>query len=167
MMLSLKKIPFLICIISVLVLTGCKQKTITSDAPITPSTTVSIPHPTDSPCAEKHLKILNPQPNEIVNFPLDVEVIIDNTDTTCRSWTVFEGQGGTVELQDENKQFMGTAVLKTTQEWMTSDPVTYKALLQPQNPLQTQKAFLIFHSENPSGLPENEQIFTLPISIKK
>jgi len=76
-------------------------------------------------------------------------------------WTAFEGQTGTVEMVDENGEILGSAVLNASSDLMKF-PVEFEAFLVFGNP-EGENISLVFHNENPSGLPEKSAVMSLPL----
>ncbi len=95
------------------------------------------------------LHALSPEPNSHVASAIVVSVLIDNTNTDCAPWVIFEGQGGTIELYDEYGKLLDTSVLTTTSDWTTGFPSTYTATLA--NFTYTGKVKLRIKEEDPSG----------------
>lgn len=113
------------------------------------------------------LQIISPKANEEVSFPIKIIGAVSGN-----GWAGFEGQVGTVKLLDNAGKELATGVLTATTEW-TSLPTTFetKILLATtcivdSSCLSSGDAKLVFHNENPSGLPEKDKIFTLPIKLK-
>lgn len=102
---------------------------------------------------------ITPHEGETVTSPLTVSITIDNR-RSCK-WTVFEAMAGSVTLKDGNDQIMGTAVLTTTDEWMTDKPVTYTGTLEFPSP-PTSELQLVILEEDPSG--EGSQTVTIPLN---
>lgn len=100
---------------------------------------------------------LNLQPNQTVDWPINVVAIVDNRDPACR-WVVFEAQAGTVEVRDRNNQIISQGVLSTTDEWMTEQPVEYLASLTLKNEPSSKEVELILTEENPRGEGDAKQL---------
>lgn len=98
------------------------------------------------------LSVISPQPNTAVSFPLEVKVIVDNTNAPECKWTVFEAQAGFISLSDINGPIalVGSSALTTTDDWMTTSPVTYTTTLIPvSNPSGT--VTITFNEEDVKG----------------
>lgn len=108
---------------------------------------------------ETSLQILSPKSGEIIGSPLTISGSVNGD-----GWSGFEGQVGTVKLLDENGQELAFGILKATTEW-TSLPTQFEAILNFTSP-KAQNGKLVFANENPSGLPEKNKTFALPVSIK-
>ncbi|OGZ84384.1 MAG: hypothetical protein A2599_03320 [Candidatus Staskawiczbacteria bacterium RIFOXYD1_FULL_39_28] len=86
--------------------------------------------------------------------------------TNGEGWNGFEGQVGTVKLLDKNgKQLGQTAILTAITDWM-KPPVSFETYLAFVSQ-EEQSGFLVFKNENPSGLPDNEKQFAIPVKIAK
>src|SRR3989339_1069411 len=86
--------------------------------------------------------------------------------TNGEGWNGFEGQVGTVKLLDKNgKQWGQTAILTAITDWM-KPPVSFETYLAFVSQ-EEQSGFLVFKNENPSGLPDNEKQFAIPVKIAK
>ncbi len=98
------------------------------------------------------LSVVSPLPNTTVSFPLEVKVIVDNTNAPDCRWTVFEAQAGFISLSDVNGPIalVGSSALTTTDDWMTTSPVTYTTTLTPvSNPTGT--VTITFNEEDVKG----------------
>lgn len=128
------------------------------------NTVTSVPSPLPSPTAAQctALRLDSPQVNEEVSSPLSVTVTVDNRNKDCR-WTVFEAQAGTLQLLDEDKTVIGKGVLTTSDDWMTSEPVTYNGTITFDRAPTGKKLELQVIEENPSGKPDS-QILTFPLT---
>ncbi|MFA5086072.1 MAG: GerMN domain-containing protein [Candidatus Paceibacterota bacterium] len=78
-------------------------------------------------------------------------------------WNGFEGQAGTVEMIGGDGTVLGSAILEASSDWMEL-PVEFEASLSFENP-GGEGISLVFHNENPSGLPENSAVMSLPLKF--
>jgi hypothetical protein len=106
------------------------------------------------------LKIINPQPNEQVASDFTVKVVVDNTNPKCQ-WTVFEAQAGTINVVDSNGNTAGNGILKTSDNWMTKDPVTYSGTVSLNTNIPHGKLQLIINEKKPNG--NQGQTISIPI----
>ena len=67
-----------------------------------------------------------------------------------------------VRLIDENGKELTVAIATAKTDWMTTDFVDFEAELNFPIPA-TQKGFLIFEKDNPSGLPEHADELRVPV----
>ena len=100
------------------------------------------------------IQVSSPRPNAIVTSPLTI------TGQARGTW-YFEANFP-IELQDANGVVLGTSFGTATGEWMTEDFVPFTADLMFTAP-STPTGNLIIKNANPSGLPENEKILTIPV----
>lgn len=103
------------------------------------------------------IEITSPKENSEISSPLEIQGVA--------YWGGFEGQAGTVKLYDNNGNLLGTAILTATSDTWTSTPITFKTTLIFRSD-KDQLGALIFHNENPSGLPQYDTQFVLPVKIK-
>lgn len=69
-----------------------------------------------------------------------------------------------VKLLDATGKELSSGVLTATTEWTTL-PTNFETTLNFQS-VSAQSGTLVFHNENPSGMPEKDKTFTLPVKIK-
>lgn len=94
---------------------------------------------------------------QTISSPLKITgTVYDN------GWAGFEGQVGNVKLVDSNGTEIVAEPLIATTEW-TKLPTNFEANLQFD--AAPGSAQLIFHNENPSGIPEKDKTFILPVKI--
>lgn len=103
----------------------------------------------------------------------DINVITPKSGETIRSPFLIEGQAkGTwyfeadfpIFLIDEKGNEVAIVIAQAQSDWMTEDFVPFKAELKLNIP-KKMKATLVFKKDNPSGLPEYEDEFRLPVVI--
>ncbi len=100
------------------------------------------------------IRINTPRPNQLVESPLEIE-------GEARGYWFFEADFP-VKLLDANDEELGTAIAKTSSNWMTEDFVSFEATLEFETPI-TKKGTLILEKDNPSGLPENADELRIPV----
>jgi hypothetical protein len=106
----------------------------------------------------KGILILSPKENEKIKSPLKIEGF-------AKGFWFFEAQFD-AELYDKNNNFLGKAILKTKDNWMTENFVRFEGELVFSQPL-TNSGVLKFLSANPSGLPENQRVFEISVKFEK
>ena len=80
-------------------------------------------------------------------------------------WIAFEGQVGVVNLLNERGESLGFNYLMAVGDWMVSSPLNFQTTFRLATPERDEQAVLVFTNENPSGLPENDREFRMPITI--
>lgn len=96
--------------------------------------------------------------NESISSPLQIKGMAKP------GWGVFEGIAGKVTLYDPNHTKLAEAQLKATTDW-TKPPIQFEATLIfgiPSAPGGT----LEFISDNPSGIPKNEQRYVIMVGFE-
>ena len=109
----------------------------------------------------------SPLPGSIVTFPLFINAVVDNINskTLGCSWTVFEAQAGGVVVKDSTGAILATSTMNTTEDWTTSNPVTYTSTIPTlSNPSYAGPLTIVFTEDNPSGNPNPD---TLSVSVTK
>jgi len=102
--------------------------------------------------------IFSPKRDEKVKSPLKIE-------GEARGFWYFEAEF-TAELYDENNNFLGQAILTAKDDWMTENFVPFEGELVFSKP-KTSSGVLKFLSSNPSGLPEHQKTFELPVRFEE
>lgn len=115
----------------------------------TPGSTVGI--------EETDVKIYTISRNQVISSPLTIN-------GEARLW-YFEGSFP-VELIDGNGKRLAIAPATAQGDWMTTSFVPFKLTLTFAQPT-TSTGTLIFRNDNPSGLPENEKSFRVPVKFKQ
>jgi len=68
-----------------------------------------------------------------------------------------------VELRDEKGNILSTGIATAQGDWMTVDYVPFTTSLIFTKPQTAQKGTLVFKKDNPSGLPEYDVTFEIPV----
>lgn len=105
--------------------------------------------------ASDYLQIENPLPNIEIASPLKIK-------GKAKGAWFFEAQAP-VELVDKDGKVLAQASIKTKGNWMTDDFVPFSGELQFENAPDDERGYLIFNRANPSGKPENEMEYRLPV----
>jgi len=100
------------------------------------------------------IRINKPRPNELIKSPLEIK-------GEARGYWFFEADFP-VKLVDADGKELGTAIAKTSLDWMTEDFISFEATLEFQTPT-TRKGTLILEKDNSSGLPENADELIIPV----
>ena len=115
-----------------------------------PTPVVKSPDKTVASCHA--LTIISPQKNEQVTRDFTIKAIVNNSNSACH-WAVFEAQAGTIEIKDSNNTLVATSTLKTTDNWMTNNPVTYTGAISLDANTPHGYLTLFIHEESPNGNP--------------
>lgn len=105
------------------------------------------------------ITILSPRVEEEISSPVKILGYINGD-----GWVGFEGQTGSVKLLDSNGNEIAFGVLNAVDDWM-AETVYFEANLKFISS-KDQSGTLIFSNENPSGLPEKNKTFQLPVKLK-
>jgi hypothetical protein len=109
-------------------------------------------------CPKEDLIVVeNPRAREEISSPLFISGKV-------RGYWFFEASFP-IELVDENNNLIAQTIAQAKGEWMTEDFVPFEATLNFVNP-KTNKGFLIFRKDNPSGLKEHDDELRVPILFK-
>jgi len=105
---------------------------------------------------EPDIIVTSPQSNQIITSPLSIE------GKAKGSW-YFEAVAP-VRLLDDKGNVLASGQIQTQGDWMTSDYVPFKAELTFSYNATT-SGTLLFHNDNPSGLPENDKEFNVSVQL--
>lgn len=109
-------------------------------------------------CNDDDVPIVDVQSHQIISSPL---MINGNSNG---AWYGFEGNLGTVEVQNDVGTVLAIAGLPITGEWMTEDPVNFTAIVKfdAGNAVQGK---LVFKNDNPSDNRELDKSFDVPVQF--
>lgn len=105
---------------------------------------------------EYEIILETPKPNSTVSSPIKIKGEADG------SW--FFEASFTADLVDSKGEVMATTILTADGEWMTEELVLFEGELEFEN-ATTGTGELILKSANPSGLDENQKIFSIPVKF--
>lgn len=71
-----------------------------------------------------------------------------------------------IELRDTQGNLLETIIAQAQSDWMTTEFVPFTANLIFTKPSAPMSAVLVFKKDNPSGLPENDDLIEVPIIIQ-
>jgi len=97
------------------------------------------------------ITITSPSVGDAVTFPLTITGTIHPTENPG-TWIVFEGQAGTVAVQDGSETLSTPAIMTISGEWMNSNQKPFTATIPTltRTPVGSW-GLLMFTDENPSG----------------
>ncbi|MBI2056539.1 MAG: Gmad2 immunoglobulin-like domain-containing protein [Candidatus Sungbacteria bacterium] len=114
--------------------------------------TVSIPQGNDK------IRVTMPVANAAIASPLVIS-------GEARGAWYFEASFP-IRLYDANKEELAVAVAQAKGEWMTTDFVPFEVIMNFPDPA-TETGTLVFEKDNPSGLPEYADSFSVPVRFFK
>lgn len=100
-----------------------------------------------------NIRVDNVSPNQVIGSPITIT-------GEARKW-YFEASFP-VELVDATGKRLAAGPAQAQGDWMTSDFVPFKITLTFPKPT-TETGTLIFRNDNPSGLPENQEEYRIPV----
>lgn len=100
------------------------------------------------------ITITTPAPESTVRSPLSIS-------GNARGTWYFEGSFP-VTLVDEEGKIIAASIATSTGEWMTEEYIPFNATLSWAS-TTAKKGMLILKRDNPSGLPENDYAFSIPV----
>ena len=106
------------------------------------------------------IEVFLPKLNEEISSPLEIKGTVNGN-----GWIGFEAQVGTVKLLDSEGNELASNYLKATTDWM-KPLVRFETTLDFIS-LNIDEGKLVFSNENPSGLPQYNKEFILPVKITK
>ncbi len=124
-----------------------KKETIHTNSPVAVS---------PAPIGNEYIVITSPLPNETIASPVQVS-------GKARGTWYFEASFP-VEVVDQNGQVLGIGIAQAQGDWMTEEFVNFSANIVFSKPVGT-TGKLIFRKDNPSGLPEHDKQFEIPIKF--
>ncbi len=110
----------------------------------------------DGVCNDANVPTVDVQPHQIISSPLKIN------GNSNGAWYGFEGNLGTVEVQNDIGDVLAIAGLPIAGEWMTEDPVNFTAVVAFDTGGATQGR-LVFKNDNPSDNRELDKSFEVPV----
>jgi len=126
----------------------------------TPKVNQPTPMPTPIPTQPQLGEVIieTPQSNNVVTSPLTVKGKIQN------NW-LFEGAFPITLLDASRKEIAKASAHENIPgSWQTEGLVSFTANLKFTT--NSSSGFLVIHNDNPSGLPQNEKTFEIPVQFK-
>jgi hypothetical protein len=137
----------------------------------------NVPQPS-TPCPGAQINV-----NQLVNTNTNINqpqqnkigIVVDKpkANEEITSGYTIEGQaagwyfeaGFPIKLLDASGKEIATTQAQAQSDWMTSDYVPFKATINFSVD-KDQNGTLVFMKDNPSGLPENDQKYEMPVTLK-
>lgn len=107
--------------------------------------------------AEVMVRVYTPEKNTLIKNPVEL------SGEARGSW-YFEASFP-VRIEDTNGNVLGQHFLQANGDWMTTDFVPFSGELSYVPPPVTTTGYIIFEKDNPSGLPEFDDEYRLPVII--
>ncbi len=130
--------------------TRVDQSENTPEAPLTATTTLEK--------KDDLIVISTPLPAMAITSPFVVS-------GKARGYWFFEASFP-IELRDMKGNVLQTVIAQAEGDWMTEDFVPFTANLIFTKPASPMPALLVFKKDNPSGEPQNDDSFSMPITIQ-
>lgn len=108
------------------------------------------------PVTEGDVVVFSPRPGETVTSPLQV------TGKARGNW-YFEANLP-VTLKDQTGQILAQKGFQAKSDWMTTDYVEFEGTLEFAKP-NTEYGLLLIEKDNPSGLPEHDASYVVPVKF--
>ena len=154
-------------LLSLAVLAGCvlavascqRDQTRTADrrrVEPTDSSAATAPEPSTPP--SKPVLVDSPTPGALISSPVSVT-------GRARGSMYFEAEFP-VRLLDDHEKMIGTGVARAQGEWTTSDYVPFEASIVFHPPLTDSTGTLVFEKSNPSGQPEHDAEWRVPVRFR-
>jgi len=129
-----------------------------------------------SGCGEQKVAVNEPVINEAKNDLADkIKVDFPTANSIVSSPLIIVGQARgswyfeatfPVSLQDKNGNVLAQGIATAQSDWMVNDFVPFIAKLEFTQPVENTPAVLLLKRDNPSGMPENDATFELPLILK-
>jgi hypothetical protein len=98
-----------------------------------------------------------PQPNDLVTSPFKVSGL-------ARGIWFFEASAP-IRILDANERELGVSYIEAQGDWMTTDHVPFAGTITFREPA-TERGFMVFEKDNPSGLAEYSASISIPVRFR-
>lgn len=122
----------------------------TPESPLTATTTLET--------KDNLIIVTSPLPAMVVTSPFVIA-------GKARGYWFFEASFP-IELRDMQGKLLETIIAQAQGDWMTTEFVPFTSNLIFTKPAAPMGAVLVFKKDNPSGIPENDDSFSIPITIQ-
>lgn len=121
-----------------------------------------LPKPPETVGIPNKIIVYSPKPNEEIASPVEVK-------GRARGIWFFEASFP-VQVYDDNNKLLGSAPVqfipsKENDTWMTENFIDFSGRIEFSQPA-TESGYLLFKKDNPSGLPEYDEQFKMPVKFK-
>lgn len=156
-----KKIPLLIAVSILLFVVGVAVYIFGYLEPTyeTPGNIIPQPQAVGNPTDEtvESVIIVAPQANSLATSPLVIQGRAKGT------W--FFEAALPLQIMDANNTIIGRGVASAQAEWMTENLVPFVGTVEFTSP-STPSGWVVIRANNPSGLPENDDEFRIPVRFQ-
>ena len=125
-----------------------------NENPVVSTTTTPVTPVTPVQSGQGLITVAIPKANQIITSPITV------SGEAKGNW--FFEASAPVEIRDATGKLLGQGPVQAEGNWMTTDFVPFKGTITFTKST-TQTGTITFKNDNPSGLPENERSFSIPI----
>lgn len=125
----------------------------------TPDGTMFVEDVGDEVAKSDLVRVADPRPGSVVVSPYLVR-------GEARGTWFFEASFP-IELRDASGNVIARAIADAQSDWMTEDFVRFEAILSFSVPEGDQAGTLLLMKDNPSGLPEHDDSFEIPIRLSR
>ena len=108
-----------------------------------------------------------------INMPIIVNNIKDNQEVSNPIKIEGKARGGwffeatfPIQLIDTNGNIIASTTARAESDWMTTDFVSFSAVLEYANSTTTGRALIVLSKDNPSDNPEFDQSIFIPVILK-
>ncbi|HYF10195.1 MAG TPA: Gmad2 immunoglobulin-like domain-containing protein [Candidatus Paceibacterota bacterium] len=109
-------------------------------------------------CVLPLIIVASPKNGDIITSPLTVGGV-------ARGYWFFEASFP-IEITDSAGKRIAQHYAEAQGEWMTTEYVPFKGTISFTAPTSTNTGFVVFHKDNPSGLPQNDASVKVPIRFR-
>jgi hypothetical protein len=126
----------------------------------------SYPAQCRTPDGRLFVEDLSEQPEVVIDTPTTGQVVSSPLTVSGKAkGTCFFEANLPITLKDTNGTTLAQVGAQAQGEWMTEDYVNFSAVLQFGQP-QTEYGVLLIEKDNPSGLPEFDASFAVPVRFR-
>jgi hypothetical protein len=106
-------------------------------------------------CKSDNIVVLSPSAGSIVDSPLQIS-------GRARGTWFFEASFP-ISIVDWDGRIVGEGYATALDDWMTTSFVPFEATIEFEDPTYSDRGNIIFKKDNPSGLPEFDDAYEMPI----
>jgi len=117
-----------------------------------------LPHSGGKTPTEGRIEVYNIEGGQKITSPLLIKGRV-----TGGNWIGFEGQVGRVDVVDSEGKILGSSALTAVSDWMKF-PIDFETSLSFENSKE-ENVSLVFHNENPSDLPERNEVMSIFLKV--